>query len=117
MTRLRGGCRTVFVLFFGLAVRAFLGLDQRLTIGDRDLVIVGMDFAEGQEAVAIAAILDEGRLQRRLNAGDLGEIDIAAELFALRAFEIEFFDAIAAHHDHPGLFRMGGVDQHFVGHG
>ena len=95
---------------------AFVGLDQRLTVGDRDLIIVGMDFAEGQEAVAVAAIFDEGRLQRRLYAGDLGEIDIAAQLFALGGFEIKFFDAIAADHDDPGLFRVGSIDQHFVGH-
>jgi hypothetical protein len=37
-------------------------------------------------------------------------------LFALRGFEIKFFDPIAADHNDPGLFRVGGVDQHFVGH-
>jgi hypothetical protein len=106
----------VFGFFLGLAMRAFVGFDQGLTVGDRNLVIVGMNFAEGQEAVAIAAIFDEGGLQRRLYAGDLGEIDIAAQLLALGGFEIKFFDAIAAHHDNPGLFRVGGIDQHFVGH-
>jgi hypothetical protein len=106
----------IFGFFLGLAMRAFVGFDQRLTVGDRNLVIVGVDFAERQEAVAIAAIFDERGLQRRLDARDLGEVDIAAQLLALRGFEIKFFDAIAAHHDNPGLFRMGGVDQHFVGH-
>jgi len=53
----------VLALFLGLAMRAFVGLDQRLTVGDRDLVIVRMDFAEGEEAVAVAAIFDERRLQ------------------------------------------------------
>ena len=53
---------TVLVLFLGLAMGALVGLDQGLTVGDRDLVIVGMDFAEGEEAVAVAAIFDEGRL-------------------------------------------------------
>jgi hypothetical protein len=106
----------VFGFFLGLAMRAFVGFNQGLTVGDRDLIIIGMDFAEGQEAVAIAAIFDEGGLQRRLYAGDLGEIDIAAQLLALGGFEIKFFDAIAAHHDNPGLFRVGGIDQHFVGH-
>jgi hypothetical protein len=106
----------VLALFLGLAMGALVGLDQRLTIGNRDLVIVGMDFAEGQEAVAVAAILDERRLQRRLHAGDLGEIDIAAQLLALGGLEIKFFDAIAADHDNPGLFRVGGIDQHLVGH-
>ena len=66
--------------------------------------------------MAVAAIFDEGRLQRRLNACDLGEIDVAAQLFALGGFEIKFLDAIAADHDDPGLFRVGSIDQHFVGH-
>jgi hypothetical protein len=95
---------------------AFVGLDQRLAIGDRDLIIVRMDFAEGEKAVAVAAVLDEGRLQRRLYPRDLGEIDVAAQLFALGGLEIKLFDAIAADHDNPGLFRVGSIDQHFVGH-
>jgi len=106
----------VFGLFLSFAMGAFVGLDQRLTVGDRDLVIVRVDFAEGQEAVAIAAIFDEGRLQRRFYPRDLGEIDIAAQLFALGGLEIKFFDAIAADHDNPGLFRVGSIDQHLVGH-
>jgi hypothetical protein len=108
--------RPVFGFFLGLAVGAFVSLDQRLTVGDRNLVIVGVDFAEGQKAVPIAAVFDERGLQRGLYARDLGEIDIAAQLLALGGFEIKFFDAIAAHHDNPGLFRVGGIDQHFVGH-
>jgi hypothetical protein len=106
----------VFRLFFGFAMRPFVGLDQGLTVGDRDLIIVRMDFAEGEEAVAIAAVFNEGGLKRRLYARDLGEIDIAAKLFALGRFEIKLFNAIATHHDDPGLFRVGGIDQHFVGH-
>jgi len=106
----------VLALFLSFAVGAFVGFDQRLTVGDRDLVVIGVDFAEGQEAVAVAAIFDEGGLQRRLYARDLGEIDIAAQLFALGGLEIKFFDAIAADHDNPGLFRVGSIDQHLVGH-
>jgi len=107
---------TILALFLGLAMGAFIGLDQSLTVGDRDLVIVGVDFAEGQEAVAVAAIFDEGRLQRRLYPRDFGEVDIAAQLFALGGLEIKFFDAIAADHNDPGLFRVGSIDQHLVGH-
>ena len=54
---------TILGFFLGFAMGAFVGLDQGLTVGDRTLIIVGMDFAEGQEAMAIAAIFDEGRLQ------------------------------------------------------
>jgi hypothetical protein len=53
----------VFALLLGLAVGALIGFDQRLPVGDRDLIIVRMDFAEGQEAVPVAAIFDEGGLQ------------------------------------------------------
>jgi hypothetical protein len=53
----------VFGFFLGLAMGAFVRLDQRLAVGDRNLIIIGMDFAEGEKAVAVAAILDEGGLQ------------------------------------------------------
>jgi len=53
----------VLALLFGLAMGALLGLDQRLTVGDRNLVVVRMDFAEGEKAVTVAAIFDEGGLQ------------------------------------------------------
>jgi hypothetical protein len=100
----------VFGLFFGFAVGAFVRLDQRLAIGDRDLIIVRMDFAERQKAVAVAAIFDEGGLQRRLYARHLGEIDISTQLLALGSLEIKLFDTIAADHNDPGLFRVGGID-------
>ena len=103
-------------LGLGVAMGALFLLDQRLPVGDRDLVVVGMDFAEGEEAVAIAAVVDEGGLERGLHAGDLGEIDVAAKLLAVSRLEVEFLDPISTHHDHPGLLRMGRVDEHFVGH-
>ncbi|MGY8705239.1 hypothetical protein RAD16_05780 [Bradyrhizobium sp. 18BD] len=106
----------VLALFLGFAMGLFLGLDQCLPVGDRNLVVVGMDFAEGEEAVAVAAIFDESGLERGFDPGDLGEVDVPAQLLALRGLEIKLFDAIAADHDDPGLFRVGGIDQHLVGH-
>ncbi|NEV80781.1 hypothetical protein DYI24_27510, partial [Rhodopseudomonas sp. BR0C11] len=35
----------LLAFFFGFAVGAFVGFDQGLPVGDRDLIIVGMDFA------------------------------------------------------------------------
>ena len=93
-----------------------LGLDQRLPVGDRDLVVVRMDLAEGEEAVPVAAVFDEGRLQRRFDPGDLGEVDVAAKLPPASGFEVEFLDLLATHHHDPGLFRVGCVDKHFVCH-
>ncbi|WP_334271021.1 hypothetical protein [Bradyrhizobium sp. 1(2017)] len=116
VTRAAAAVGAVLALFLGLAMGLLLGLDQRLPVGDRDLIIVGMDFAEGEEAVAVAAVFDESGLKRGFDPGDLGEVDIPAQLLALRGFEIKLFDAIAADHDDPGLFRVGGIDQHLVGH-
>ena len=100
----------------GGALGALLFVDQRLPVGDRDLIVVGVDFAERQEAVAIAAVVDERGLQRRLDARHLRQIDVAAELLTVCGLEVEFLDAIAAQNDHPGLLGMGRVDEHFVGH-
>ncbi len=70
------GLGPVLFLFLRLGIGAFLG-QQRLPVGDRDLVVVGMDFRKRQESVAVAAVVDEGGLQRGLDAGDLRQIDIA----------------------------------------
>src|SRR5262249_50523384 len=101
-------------LGLGGALRALVLGDQRLSVGDWDLVIVGMDFAEGQEAVAIAAVVDEGGLQRRLDARHLGQINVAAKLLTACGLEVEFLDTMAAQNNHPGLLRMGRIDEHFV---
>ena len=71
------GVAVLVVLGFG---SLGLGAQQRLTVGDRDLVVVGMDFAEGQETVAVAAIFDEGGLKRRFDARHARQIDVSFEL-------------------------------------
>ena len=47
----------------GGALGALFLVDQRLPVGDRDLIVVGMDFGERQKSVAIAAVIDECGLQ------------------------------------------------------
>ena len=89
-----------------------LFLQQRLAILARDLIIVGMDFAEGEEAVAVAAIIDEGGLERGLHARHLGQIDIALELLVLGRFEIELLDPVTLAARAPGLFPVARIDQH-----
>jgi hypothetical protein len=37
-------------------------------------------------------------------------------LLALGGLEVKLLDAIAADDNDPGLFRVGSIDQHFVGH-
>ena len=104
-----------FVFFFLFVLARFL-LKQGLTVGDGDLIIVRVDFGEGEEPVPVAAIFDEGRLKGRFDPCDLGEIDIAAERFPGRGFEVEFLDPITAEHHHPSLLGMGSIDQHLVWH-
>ncbi len=108
----------VVALIFRGAQALFLGgmlgllAKQRLAILPGDLVIIGVDFREGQEAVAVAAIVDERRLQRRFDPGYLGEIDIPLELLVLGGFEVKFLDPVSLEHGHPGLFLVARVDQH-----
>jgi hypothetical protein len=75
-----------------------------------------VDFVERQEAVAVAAVLDERSLKAGFDAGYLGEIDISSELLAGLALEIEFFNPRSVHDDHTRLFGVCGVDQHLLRH-
>ena len=76
-----------------------------------------MDLAEREEAVAVAAILDEGRLQRGLDPRHLGKVDVALQLELGRGLEIEVGEVAVIEHNRPGLLRVGGVDQHAFDHG
>lgn len=89
---------------------------QRFAVGDRDLIVVGVDFVEGQEAVPVAAVLDEGGLQAGFDPGYLGEVDVAPKLALRSDLEIKLLDPGAIHHHDAGFFRVGGVDQHSFGH-
>jgi hypothetical protein len=70
--------RMAIVFVVGGALGAAFFVDQCLPVGNWDLVIVGVNFAECQEAMAIAAVIDKGGLQRRLNARHFRQIDIAS---------------------------------------
>ena len=96
----------------GLPLIALFLRDQGLAISDWDLVIVGMDFREGQEAMAIPAVIDERRLQRRFDPGHLCEIDISLELLVLSGLEIKLLDPVPRHDRDPGLFPVARIDQH-----
>jgi hypothetical protein len=79
----------------GVAMGALLFVDEGLPVGNRDLIVIGMDFAERQEAVAVSAVVDEGGLQRGFDARYLGEIDVPTKLFAVSRLEVEFLDPIS----------------------
>ncbi len=103
-----GGCDLVVVIICGRFGH------QRFTVGDRNLVVIGVDLVEGEEAVSVAAILDEGGLERRLHPSHLGEIDVPAKLFVALALEIELFNSISVDHRHARLFGVGSIDKHLL---
>jgi hypothetical protein len=53
----------VFRVSVGCSLVALFLRDQGLPVGDRDLVVVRMNFRKRQKAVTVAAVVDEGRLQ------------------------------------------------------
>ena len=75
-----------------------------------------MNLVEGEEAVAVAAVLDKGRLEAGLHTGHLGEVDIPSELFAVLALEIEIFNTRSVDEDHTRLFGVGRIDKHLLRH-
>jgi hypothetical protein len=76
----RLGVGLLLGLLAGVVVETRLLGEQGLPIGDRNPVIVGMNLAERQETVAVAAVFDEGRLQGGFDPRDLGEVDVSLEL-------------------------------------
>ena len=103
--------------FFGLfpfplgALRGLLG-KQSFAIGNRDLVVVGVDFVKGEKAVAIATVIDEGGLQRWLDACHLRQIDIALQLTTGGNLDIVILNPGSVEHHNPGLFRVRRIDEH-----
>ena len=85
-------------------------LEKSFAVFGRKLVVIGMDFAECEKPVTIAAILDESCLQRWFDPRYLCEIDIAAKLFVSGCLEVEIIDLAAVDDRHTGFFRVGGID-------
>ena len=102
-------------LFLFTVLAGFL-FEERLPISDGDLIIIRMDFREGEESMAVAAIFDKGRLKGRFDPCHLGEIDIASERFLIGCLEIEILNAVTAQHHNPGLLRVRCIYKHLVGH-
>jgi hypothetical protein len=66
--------------------------------------------------VAIAAVVDKGRLKRRLDPRYLGKVDVPGKLSAAFCFKIEFLDLVSVNHHDAGFFRVGGINKHFLWH-
>ena len=106
--------RLRFLLLGGLFLARLgrLHRQQALPVGDGDLVILGMDLGQRQEAVAVAAVFHEGRLEAGFDPGHLGEVDVPAQLAPRFGFKVEFLDLTALDDGDAGFFRVRRVDQH-----
>jgi hypothetical protein len=102
--------------FFFFPLVTFLLGDQPFTVGDGDLIVVGVNFAEGEEPMAVPTVIDEGGLQRRFDADDFGEVDVAFDLFLCRCLYIKFLKARSIQNHHPSFLGVCGIDQHSFDH-
>src|SRR3546814_8201256 len=74
--------------------------------------LVAGDFLHRQEAVTVAAVLDEGGLERGLEAGDLALVDVRLGLFFRRLLDVDVVQGLAIDGRHAQLFCLRSVDQH-----
>ena len=94
----------------------FLFREQRHAIGNRDLIVIRMDFCKSQKPLPVASIFHKRSLQRRLDARHLGEIDVSLEGPLGRGLEIKLFDFLSVENDNPGFFPVAGIDNHALWH-
>ena len=100
----------------GLGFERLLFVNQGFPVIDRDLIVVGMDFAEGQEAVPVAAEIDECRLQRRLYPRYFREIDVAFDLFFECCLDVVFVETGTGCNNDANFFSMCAVNKHALRH-
>ena len=101
--------------FLGLGGGAIL-FDQRPAVGGGDLIIVRVNLGEGEETVAVSAVIHERCLQRGFDPRDLCQVDVASQLALVQGLEIKVVDPRSIGHDHPSFLGVGGVDQHLLCH-
>ncbi|MCW0401745.1 hypothetical protein NB700_004301 [Xanthomonas sacchari] len=86
--------------------------DRRLVVVDAGLEVIAGDFLQRQEAVALAAVFDEGRFQRGFEPGDAALVDVGLLLFLGRLLDVDVVQGLAVHDGHTQFFCLRGVDQH-----
>ena len=115
------GLHRCTVAFGLIPVRPFSGFfrllfgDQGFAVGDGDLVIIGVDFAERQKSVTVATVFYKASLKRRFDPGHFGEVNVTFELSAGLRFDIEIFEPMVVGDHHPGFFGVGRIDEHALG--
>ena len=74
--------------------------------------VLARDFLDRQEALPLRAVVDEGGLEARLDAGDAPLVDVGLLLFARREFDREVVELLAVNQCYPQLFLLSRVDEH-----
>ncbi|KCZ96385.1 ribonuclease E [Hyphomonas hirschiana VP5] len=111
-----GHVRAIIIVFDGGGGLFSRFLQQQFAVSGGQLVIIGVNLAEGEKTVAVATILDKSRLERRLHTGHFGEIDVSAELFVAGCLKVEIVNLAVVDDGHPRFFGVGSVDQHQSAH-
>ena len=111
------GCALVAALFLVDLDDDFLTLAQQLldpglVVVHTGLEVVAGDFLQRQEAVALAAVFDERRFQRRFEPGDPAFIDVGFLLLFRRPFDIDVVKRLAFDDGDAQFFGLRRVDQH-----
>jgi hypothetical protein len=70
------------------------------------------DFLERQEAVALGAVVDEGRFEAGLDAGDDRLVDVALALFLGGRFDVEVDEFLAIDDRDAEFFGLRRIEQH-----
>ena len=83
LTAIVGAAHVFVAALADLERRGELGLFgfrflQRAPVRNRDLIVVGVYFVEGEEAVTVPAIFDKGGLQRGFDPRHARQIDVAS---------------------------------------
>ena len=87
-------------------------LDPGLVVIYAGLEIVAGDFLQRQEAVALAAVLDERSFERRFQPGDPAFINIGFFLLFRRPFDIDVVEILAFDDGDAQFFSLRRIDQH-----
>ena len=87
-------------------------LDAGLVMVDAGLEVIAGDFLQRQEAVTLAAVFDEGGLERGFEPRDAAFVDVGLFLFLGRTFDIDVVERLAVDDRDAQFFCLRRIDQH-----
>ena len=74
------------------------------------------DLVEGQKGVALGADVDEGGLDRRMDAPNDPLVDVPLQVLPAEGFDLEGLELAVVNDPDAALLRVGDVDEHDLGH-